>query len=305
MSKLLILGAAGMLGHKLCQYLPAHGHDVIGVIRKDPDSLLRFDNVYSNTKLLGSVDALKGDGLERTIKDVKPDFVINCIGIVKQLQEAENAYLSVAINSYLPHRLARLCEVHGAHLIHISTDCVFDGARGNYTEKDFSDARDLYGKSKFLGETTDGEPCAVTLRTSFIGRELHRPTHGLIEWFLAQQNQQVKGFARAIYTGFTSLELAKVIALAIERKPRLHGLYQVTSAPIDKYALLLLIREVYGLNINIERDEKFQCDRSMQGKLFHEATGYVAPPWSQMIREMRDDPTPYDQFTGNNGQTWE
>jgi dTDP-4-dehydrorhamnose reductase len=299
--RLLVLGAGGMLGHKLCQYLPTRGHDVTGAIRKDPESLRGYGSIYSGTKLMGGVDALNDEALARTIKDAKPDFVINCIGIVKQLQEAENAYLSVAINSYLPHRLALLCEAHGARLIHISTDCVFDGARGNYTEKDFSDARDMYGKSKFLGETSAAEKCAVTLRTSFIGRELHRPTHGLVEWLLAEQNKQVKGFARAMYSGFSSLELAKVISHVIERSPKLHGLYQPASAPISKYELLLLIRESYGLNIKIERDENFKCDRSMQGAVFRDATGYVAPSWNMMIREMRDDPTPYDQFANNKG----
>jgi dTDP-4-dehydrorhamnose reductase len=285
-----------MLGHKLCQYLPTRGHDVTGAIRKAPGSLHRFSSVYSHTTLIGGIDALSDETLARTIRDTKPEFVINCIGIVKQLQEAENAYLSVAVNSYLPHRLARLCEAHGAHLIHISTDCVFDGTRGSYTEKDFSDARDMYGKSKFLGETTAGDKCAVTLRTSFVGRELHQPAHGLVEWFLAQEKKVVKGFARAIYSGFTSLELARVIAQVIERTPRLSGLYQAVSAPINKYDLLLVIREAYGLNITVERDENFQCDRSMQGTIFHEATGYTAPSWNQMIQEMRSDPTPYDQF---------
>lgn len=300
MSRILILGAGGMLGHKLCQLMPQYGHEVFGAVRKNSDSLDRFREVYSHTTLMGGVDALDDASLARTIQDIEPAFVLNCIGIVKQLQKAEDAFLSVAINSYLPHRLARLCESNGARLVHISTDCVFSGTSGNYAEGDFSDARDLYGKSKFLGETTAVEQCAVTLRTSFIGRELHRPTHGLVEWFLAQQNKQVKGFARAIYTGFTSLELVKVIAQVIEKGPKLHGLFQVASVPINKYELLLLLREIYGLKIQIERDENFKCDRSMQSNRFFDATGYVSPPWTQMILEMCNDSTPYDQFVESN-----
>jgi dTDP-4-dehydrorhamnose reductase len=296
MSKLLILGAGGMLGHKLCQYMPTKGHEVVGALRKDPENLRRFPEVFSKCRLVGGVDALNDESLTHIVTDVKPNFVINCVGIVKQLPEADNAYLSVAINSYLPHRLARLCETHGARLVHISTDCVFDGARGDYSETDFSDARDLYGKSKFLGETTPAEASAVTLRTSFIGRELHRPTHGLVEWFLAQGNKKVKGFARAIYTGFTSLELAKVIVRVVEMKQPLRGVYQAASAPINKFDLLQLLREVYEVKIEIARTEEFQCNRSMRGNLFCEATGYAPPSWKQMVQEMRDDPAPYDSY---------
>lgn len=294
MSKVMVLGAGGMLGHKLCQTLSNCGHEVFGVIRKEPDHLRRFSEVYSRTQLIGGVDALNDAALQQLFKEFKPAFLVNCVGIVKQLAEAENAYLSVAINSYLPHRLVRLCNDHGARLIHISTDCVFSGTRGNYTESDPSDAVDLYGKSKFLGETTAADSCAVTLRTSFIGRELHRPTHGLVDWFLAQQKKQIKGFSKAIYTGFTSIELSKVIGRLIERRQPLSGLYQTASTPITKFDLLQMLRVKYKMDVDIQRDEAFQCDRSMRADRFESATGYVTPSWSQMIQEMHDDPTPYE-----------
>jgi len=178
----------------------------------------------------------------------------------------------------------------------LGTDCVFDGARGNYGETDFSDARDLYGKSKFLGETTAAEESALTLRTSFIGRELQRPTHGLVEWFLTQKGKTVKGFSRAIYTGFTSEELTRIIALVIEKYPALQGLFQVASAPINKFELLNLVKNAYVLNVGIERDEEFVCNRSLRGERFGQMTGYAAPSWPRMVQEMHDDPTPYDAW---------
>ena len=294
MSKVLILGAGGMLGHKVCQRL--QGHDVVGTVLEPVEQYDAFGELYSGVTLLGGVDVLQEGRVEKTLDSVQPDVVINCVGIVKQLKEAHNAYLSVAINSCLPHKLAMLCARAGSRLLHISTDCVFDGARGRYTESDFSDARDLYGKSKFLGETTPEETAAVTLRTSIIGREPRRPTHGLLEWFLAQKGKTVRGFARAIYTGFTTIEIARVMQMVIDAGAELTGVHHVAGEPISKYDLLQLIREAFGLDVCVERDEEFQCDRSLLMGPFAEATGYVAPSWPQMIRELAEDPTPYDAW---------
>ncbi len=285
-----------MLGHKLCQKLAGHGHSVVGAIRKDPSSLGGFAEVFSGVELMGGVDVLDDNALLSAFDKARPDFVVNAVGIVKQLEAANNAYLSVAINSLLPHRLAILCAEKNARLFHISTDCVFDGERGGYTETDFSDARDLYGKSKFLGETDDTETAAITLRTSIIGRELHRPTHGLLEWFLSQAGKTTKGFADAIYTGFPTGELAEVIAMLIRDHPGLHGLYQVASNPINKYDLLRLIKDIYGLDVQIDRDDAFHCDRSMKMQSFTDVTGYTAPTWEQLIRQMHEDATPYDSW---------
>ncbi len=184
MSKILVLGAGGMLGHKLCQRLPRQR--VVGLVRGAADTLREaFPDIYRDLSMIGGVDVLDGDRLGQAGGDSRPEVVVNCIGIVKQLDEAHDPYLSVAINSLLPHRLARLCGRLGARLIHISTDCVFDGRRGAYRESDPSDARDLYGRSKALGETTATQ-AALTLRTSFIGRELKARSHGLVEWLPRQ-----------------------------------------------------------------------------------------------------------------------
>jgi dTDP-4-dehydrorhamnose reductase len=188
--------------------------------------------------------------------------------------------------------LHRWCAASNCRLIHISTDCVFDGVRGQYRETDDSNARDVYGKSKFLGETDDREAAAVTLRTSIIGRELGTG-HGLVEWFLAQQGKSVKGFRKAIFTGFTTHELANVITQVIRQNPPLRGLYQVASPPIDKFELLGLLRDAFRLQIDIQPDEEFVCDRSLRMDRFAEATGYRAPDWREMIATLAADPTPY------------
>jgi dTDP-4-dehydrorhamnose reductase len=297
MSRVLVLGAGGMLGHKLCQCLSEH--EIIGTVRKDTGFYDKYHQIFKNVNLIGDMDVLDNDKLEQTIRNVAPDVIINCIGIVKQLKEANNAFLSIAINSLLPHKLAIICADIGTRLITISTDCVFDGTRSGYRENDFSDARDLYGKSKFLGETTTEETAAVTLRTSFIGRELTMPTHGLFEWFLAQQNKTVRGFEKAVYSGFTSIELARIIAMIIKNYPNICGVYQVASKPITKYNLLHLVKEIFDLNVNIACDTEFCCDRSLNMDRFTQTTGYIAPSWEEMIRNMYKDPTDYDSMRTN------
>jgi dTDP-4-dehydrorhamnose reductase len=294
MSKVLVLGAGGMLGHKLCQRLSEH--EIVGTVKKDVEFYNKFHQIFKNVMLIGGVDVLDDKKLEQIIRDIAPDVILNCVGIVKQLKEAHNAFLSVAINSLLPHKLAILCDDIGSRLITISTDCVFDGTRGGYCENDFSNARDLYGKSKFLGETTEEERAAVTLRTSFIGRELTTPTHGLIEWFLAQNKKTVKGFEKAIYSGFTSIELARIINMIINNYPDINGVYQVASKPISKYNLLSLVKEIFKLDINIIRDTDYCCDLTLNMDRFTQKTGYITPDWEEMISQMYNDPTDYDSM---------
>jgi len=292
MTRVLVLGGGGMLGHKLCQLLPAQGFEVTATLRRRPPDSGLTSAVYAGVQVREGVDVLDSRGLEQTLGELRPEVLINCVGIVKQLPEAEDRFLSMAINSLLPHQLHRWCAENNSRLIHISTDCVFDGVRGQYRETDDSNARDVYGKSKFLGETDDREPAAVTLRTSIIGRELGAG-HGLVEWFLAQQGKSVKGFRRAIFTGFTTHELANVITRVIRHNPTLRGLYQVASPPIDKFELLGLLRDAFGLQVDIQPDEEFVCDRSLLMDRFAEATGYRAPAWREMIARLAADPTPY------------
>jgi dTDP-4-dehydrorhamnose reductase len=295
MSRILILGGGGMLGHKLCHELSGDGHEVFATVRDKANSYREYAEVFAGTTLLEGVDVLDESALLEALNRSSPEVVVNAVGIVKQLPAAQNRLISVAVNSYLPHRLALCCRQRQCKLIHISTDCVFSGRHGGYTEQSPSDAEDVYGKSKFLGETDASQPSALTLRTSFIGRELHRPTHGLVEWFLAQKGR-VKGFRKALYTGLTSRELCRVISLVIEKHRDLAGVYQVASETINKYDLLMLIRKVYGLDIEIEPQDDFVCDRSMSAEAFTKATGYSAPAWAAMIEDMHDDPLPYSSW---------
>ncbi len=290
MVKVLVLGGSGMLGHKLCQELPKAGHEVIATLRK-PDPVLA--TVAPRVTFMPGVDALTGTTLEKAVEMLRPKFVLNAIGVVKQLDLARNRFVSVALNTWLPHRLAELCARVGAKLIHISTDCVFSGRQGGYSEENPSDAEDLYGKSKYLGETDESESSALTLRTSIIGRELHKPSHGLVEWLLQQEANRIKGFARAIYSGFTTIELCRIIGRVIRDGSGLRGLYHVASESISKYDLLLLLRKTLGLRVEIDRDDAFVCDRSLRMSRFTEATGYRAPSWADQVSELCSDPTPY------------
>jgi dTDP-4-dehydrorhamnose reductase len=271
--KILVLGGSGMLGHKMFQVLRQRFPDTFATIKgslSEPSiskiGILQSGDIFEN------FDATDFCGVQELLAKHKPNFVVNCIGIIKQRKDAKSHIPSITINSLLPHKLAEICEAWGGRVIHFSTDCVFSGRKGNYTEEDASDAEDLYGKSKYLGEVDSSN--ALTLRTSIIGREL-ATFSSLLEWFLAQQGKTVKGFTRAYYSGVTTNHLAGVVADLIENHPALSGLYQVTGHMISKFDLLCLIRDVYKLNIEVCPDDSFSCDRSISGEKFHRATGYV------------------------------
>ena len=290
---IVVLGATGMLGHKLIQVLDPHFH-VTGTVRGSAAAYADHP-ILGQMSLVSNVQAEDFDSIVHVLASARPTVVINCIGIVKQLPEASDPMLSIAVNALFPHRLARLCRAAGVRLIHISTDCVFSGKRGNYIETDVADAEDLYGRTKLLGEVSQ-QGC-LTLRTSIIGRELGT-SHGLLEWFLSQEGQTVRGYKRAVFSGFTTQVLAEIIARVIGDHPDLHGIWHVASEPIDKFALLSLVKQVYGLNIHIEPDEAVVCDRSLKADRFREATGLVPPAWPIMIEQMYRDPTAYPKRRG-------
>ncbi|MBM4149637.1 MAG: SDR family oxidoreductase [Lentisphaerae bacterium] len=288
--KVLVLGVTGMLGHKACQVL-SRGFDVTAAMRGAPEGLSA--GVLDSVAKVSGVDAGDEASLSSVLDRVRPDAVVNCIGVVKQLKEGKDPETCVRINSLYPHVLHRLCRARGVRLVHVSTDCVFSGRKGAYRESDPSDAEDVYGRSKFLGEVAG--PGAVTLRTSIIGRELS-VERGLVEWFLSQRGRKVKGFTKAVFSGLTTLELSKVIRRVLADWVELEGLYHVAAEPVTKFDLLKLIRDVYRLDVEIEPDDSLACDRSLDGSRFREATGYVAPSWPEMIRAMAEDPTPYEEI---------
>ena len=255
--------------------------DVTGALRA-ASGVKNFDQNLRE-KLVAGIDVENPDSLARLFAQTAPDVVINCVGLVKQLADADDPLAAIPINALLPHRLARLCELAGARLVHVSTDCVFAGDRGNYRESDFADATDLYGRSKYLGEVRERDN-AITLRTSIIGRELNS-AHGLIDWFLAQQGS-VRGFRRAIFSGLPTVELARVVRDYVIPRPELHGLYHVASAPISKLDLLHLVAAQYGKETSIVADDQLVLDRSLDASRFAAATGYVAEPWPELVKKM-------------------
>jgi dTDP-4-dehydrorhamnose reductase len=292
--EILILGGAGMLGHKLFQYLTRLHPETYCTIRGSRgQSALKKVELLQTANVIESFEVSDFGLVERFLLERTPAVVINCIGIVKQRAAAKQAVPSIEINALFPHRLAAVCNALGSRLIHFSTDCVFSGKRGGYSEEDFSDAEDLYGRTKFLGEVASG--LALTLRTSIIGREL---THyeSLLEWFLRQNNSRVSGFTRAMFSGVTTNYMAKVVESIIAKHQNLAGLYQVTSPVISKFDLLCLLQQAYALDVEITPDPDCFCDRSMKGDKFAQTTGLVCPAWPELVAELASDDTPYEKW---------
>ena len=289
--RVLILGGSGMLGHKLWQTLSGR-FDTRATFRQPPGFYARA-GLFDPSRAIGGVSAHDFDGVVRALASARPEVVVNCVGIVKQDAAAKDPYQSIAVNALFPHRLAQACAAAGARLIHLSTDCVFTGRRGNYEESDASDAEDIYGRTKWLGEV-DYEHC-LTLRTSMIGREL-QGAHGLVEWFLSQRGKSVRGFKRAVFSGFTTGALASLIGDIIADHKTLSGVRHVAAEPVNKFDLLTLVRDAFGLEIEIEPDETFVCDRSLDGSRFRRETGFAPAPWPEMIERMARDATPYEEI---------
>lgn len=289
--KVLVLGGSGMLGHKLWQVFSSR-FDTYVTVRKGFDSYKRY-GLLTPARTVDNVSAQDLNSVIRAMDRVRPTVVMNCIGIVKQANTANDPLISIEVNALFPHRLARLCQGQGIRLIHISTDCVFSGRRGNYRESDLSDAEDLYGRTKFLGEVS-GEGC-LTIRTSMIGRELET-SYGLIEWFLSQEGKTVSGYERAVFSGFTTNALSEIIAKIVDEQPEMYGVWHIASDPISKFDLLSLVKQVYGLNIRIRPDEAVVVDRRLNADRFRQATGFVPPTWHAMIEQMYRDPTLYSEL---------
>ena len=280
-----------MLGHKLWQVLTNH-FDTYITLRTNFDVYARF-KLFERSHTLDCVDTQNFDAVVRAVSAVRPEVIINCVGIVKQHAAAKDPLSSISVNSLFPHRLAHLCRAAGIRLLHISTDCVFSGRKGNYVETDIADAEDLYGKTKLLGEPSYDR--CLTLRTSVIGREL-TTSHGLLEWFISQQGKRVAGYTGAIFSGFTTNALAQLIVRIIKEEPEIQGICHVASESVSKLELLSLIKEIYRLNIQIEPDETVVCDRSLDAGRFRHLTKFVPQPWPDMIEQMFKDSTPYAEF---------
>ena len=278
----LILGATGMIGSAMVNVLRrSENLHVLGTTR---DRKKHHDISEKSLEWVYTSDLSNSDQMTRVFEVAQPDVVVNCAGLTKHLPGGNDPISALTMNALLPHRISKLCTISGARLIHISTDCVYSGSKGNYTEECQSDALDIYGKTKYLGEVQ----CkgVVTLRTSTIGHEIGTK-FGLLEWFLGQN--ECFGYSKAIFSGLTTLEFAKIVRDMVIPNTSLEGLYHVGGEAIDKDTLLRLIAKIYKRRITVVTEENFMVNRSLNSNRFTEATGYLAPSWEELIEDMRKD----------------
>lgn len=269
-----------MLGSAVVSVLSENKNLIVfGTVRADSSKQLFTETIAS--RLFSGVDIEREESLTRVFLETQPDVVINCVGLIKQISDFNDPLEVIPINSMLPHRLAKMCKGN-ARLIHISTDCVFEGSKGYYVESDSADARDLYGMSKYIGEVS--YPHCITLRTSIIGHELESK-NSLVEWFLSQ-GLSCNGFTKAIFSGFPAVVLAQIIRDVVIPEHKLSGIYHVAANPINKFDLLTLIARIYNKTIQIIPDDSMVIDRSLNADKFRRATGYIAPEWPSLIRIM-------------------
>jgi dTDP-4-dehydrorhamnose reductase len=271
MNRIVVLGSTGMLGHKMVERLRLHYSNVTGLSRND------------------GLDPTHSKSVQELLLSLHPDIVINCVGVIKQRpQDVEE---SVNINAAFPHFLYRGCMSISARLIHFSTDCVFSGKKGNYSELDTPDPEDIYGMTKYLGEVAGVN--ALTIRTSIIGREKSN-YHGLLEWFLRQRGE-IPGYRRVMFSGVTTNYLSDIVAEQIKDPSPISGLYQVPSYPVSKFRLLRIFQEVYNRrNIQIIPVDDLVCDRSLRGDKFQQATGIgLRDPADLILEQYEQDKGTY------------
>lgn len=265
-----------MLGHRVVHAF-ADSHDVHATVR-DLELATRTDLPAA----LHRLDVLDSDALDEVVGGVGPDVVVNCVGIVKQLDAARQAIPSIKVNALFPHELGVTCARHDARLIHVSTDCVFSGDLPfpqAYGEDDVPDGRDLYGRTKLLGEV--GAP-ALTLRTSIIGPELQRGS-GLFDWFSRQEHADVPGFRNAWFSGLTTDALAGVIRSLVESHASVAGIFHVSADPINKHDLLLALRDVLAVPCTIHGVDEPRINRVLNSSRFRDATAIPIPTWEEML----------------------
>ena len=279
--RVLIFGGDGMLGHRLLRHFGTR-HDTRVTLRRPLADYARF-GLFDRGNAFDETDARDAARVSAVVADFRPEAVINAAGIVKQRPEAHEVEAAQAVNARFPHRLAELCRAHGARLVHLSTDCVFSGEKGNYSESDRPDPVDLYGHTKLEGEID--APGAITLRTSMIGTELDRKA-GLVEWFLANKGGTVAGYRKAIFSGFITAELARLIEGLLTRHPDARGVYHASSAPISKLDLLDGLNRRLRLGVRLVPQDTPACDRSLDSSRFRAAFSYAPPSWDAMLDEL-------------------
>jgi dTDP-4-dehydrorhamnose reductase len=282
--RVLVLGATGMLGHKVYQVF-SEACEVYATVRKF-DERLKALNLFDESRVLSGIDVSEMSGLSDCMAKIQPDVVINCIGVIKQLEAAHDMPRLIFTNALFPHLLNDLCARNSAKLIHLSTDCVFSGKDGNYAEDAVADATDAYGRTKWLGEVTGSG--ALTLRTSMIGHELFSKV-SLLDWFLSQRGKPVNGFTHAVFSGMPTIILSRELLRIVRDHRDLSGLYHLSVAPISKFDLLQRVAKVYGLDCTIVPREEPHIDRGLNSQKYQGMTTFNPPSWDSMIREMHSD----------------
>jgi len=282
--RILVFGITGMLGHVLWLKLQ-QTHNTFGTVRRPKEELRALGPLFEkdNNHIIDNVNADDECAIDKAVALAEPDIVINCVGIIKQVPAAHDPVISIRINSLFPHILAKKCRDRGVRLIHISTDCVFSGKKGLYRETDIPDAEDIYGKTKYLGEV-QGSHC-LTIRTSLIGREI-RGKRNLLEWFLTQRGQ-IRGYKRAIFSGLTTYVFAGIVKEIVEKYPELSGIYHIASSPVNKYELLVRLKDVYQKDIDVVPDETIIVDRSLDPGKFKRDTSITIPDWDEMLKDLK------------------
>lgn len=279
-----------MVGHKLTQVL-SKDLDVWGTSTTDADYIAGFTGVPSD-RIIPHFNALESKDLDAAFTIVKPDVVINAIGLVKQNDKILQDDLADQINVRLPGRLAHKSEIAGARLIHLSTDCVFSGMRGQYSESDPPDATDTYGMTKSKGEVALGD--ALIIRTSYIGREL-RHFYGLLEWLRKQPPGEVPGYRNATWSGFPTVIFARILQEIVTQAPQLQGTYHLASVPLSKFELLQGITNAVQGPWTITPVELPIIDLSLNGAKFIRDTQITVPSWSEMYAELALDSQLHDE----------
>ncbi len=276
--RVLILGANGLIGSTLYKSLRKKNDlNVFGTVR-DSD-------FGGDTSIRYKIDFLDIEESFNTVSEIAPSIVINCIGVTKHSVHFSKIGEVSFLNSLLPHLLSDFSRTKNFKLIHISSDCVFDGKRGNYSELDLPDSTDFYGKSKFLGELVDCNS-NITIRTSTIGHEKNTQ-YGLLEWFLSQDTL-CQGFSNAFFSGLTTIELADILYKYFIFNDSISGLYNLAGPKISKFDLLKIVARVYEKDIEIKQDQTFCIDRSLNANKFNNKFGYVVKDWDSMIMEMKE-----------------
>lgn len=288
--KILILGIDGMIGHKIAQLLEQE-NNLFGTTRKTigPKKLgLKTSNLikkdFDKNQSLGFLDNLN------------PDIIINCIGITTRRINNDNISNLEFINSRLPHYLNEWTEKNDKRLIHFSTDCVYSGKSGMYTESDNPDAIDLYGKSKAIGEINNTK--ALTIRTSLIGREVYNHTE-LFEWLYKNKSGKVYGYENVYYSGLTTIRMSKILEKIINYYPDLQGVFNISSKPITKYSLLKLINRHFKFEIQVKKDLKIKSNKVLISKKITEITDIEIPTWEDLILEFKEDCVKYSEIYKN------